>query len=243
MIQACQFCHMKFPSNNQLHRHVRNGCSAMNKVPTTITVPTVPTITALSAVPITSMKPTPGLICSDAKKMDTTVGYSFHEWRYATANAHLTVTASPQPICLDTGCTMSLVDQKFLAEQAPSISIQQMSSPITVRGLGTNRHELKDFITLDIHLPGDDKTAVITREVHIVEDLKAKMLLGIDVLGPERVLLNLNSRIVTIRSCQNIRVPLILRLNPPIRSTASSMSRNTPSFPSWHLASQHRYYH
>ncbi len=105
---------------------------------------------------------------------------------------------------------MSLIDRKFLADQAPSIPVQQMPSPITVRGLGTNRHKSKEFVTLDIHLPGDGRTTVVTREVHIVEDLKAKMLIGIDILGPEKVLLDLDARIATIRSCQNVQIPLTI---------------------------------
>ena len=66
-----------------------------------------------------------------------------------------------------------------------------MSTPTTVRGLGTNKHDASEFARISIYLPGTKGTVLITREVHIVDNLSANALIGIDIMKPEGMVLNL----------------------------------------------------
>ncbi len=92
------------------------------------------------------MKATPTYVMSSATEVASTNGYGFRGWRYATADAQLTHNETTRPVCLDTGYIMTLVDQLFLKEQAPNTMIQQMPSPIAVRGLCSNTHESNESI-------------------------------------------------------------------------------------------------
>ncbi len=149
---------------------------------------------------------------SIATKQTSLDGYGFRGWRYATANVKLSPNATTtQAICLDTGCTMTLIDRQFLMEQTPQVTIHQMPSPIPVRGLGSAVHNSDQYARVDIYLPGKDgRTAVISREVHIVNDLRAKMLVGIDILAPEGVTMDLQRKVAIIGSCDNMKIPLVV---------------------------------
>ena len=43
-------------------------------------------------------------------------GHKFRRWQYATIRVTLRENGTLEPVCVDSGCTMSLVDRKFLLE-------------------------------------------------------------------------------------------------------------------------------
>ena len=115
--------------------------------------------------------------------------------------------------CFDTGYTISLIDRAFLnqiiAEGGIQIEIKKTSS-IKVRGLGTKEHNISKYAIIPIYVPNADgsKVALIRREIHIVDDLSAKALIGIDIIKPEGIILNANKDLVTIGSCDSLQVPM-----------------------------------
>ena len=137
-------------------------------------------------------------------------GYGFRGWRYATAQASLgSPSATPFAVCLDTGCTMSLVDCGFFQQQCPDTKINTMPTPMEVRGIESVAHNANQFALMDIYLQGTDGcVALIQREVHLVDELKANMLIGIDILAPEDVSINLSKQEAIITSCANVHIPL-----------------------------------
>ena len=74
-----------------------------------------------------------------------------------------------------------------------------MASPITVRGVAQGVHRCNEFAKLDIYLQGTS-TALIRRDVHIVDGLKAKMLIGMDIIGPERIIIDAARKLAIIGS-------------------------------------------
>lgn len=63
-----------------------------------------------------------------------------------------------------------------------------MASPLSVWGVGGSRHETSEFVILQMYLPGQKNgqqvLTSVKREVHIVDDLRAKMLIGNAIIGP-----------------------------------------------------------
>ena len=62
-----------------------------------------------------------------------------------------------------------------------STPISKMMSPLRVRGVESSKHETSEYITQDIYFPGtDDKgdkvLACAGRELHLVDDIRVKML-------------------------------------------------------------------
>ncbi len=161
-------------------------------------------------------EPGPVYVKSTATGTTAVDGYGFRGWRYATVDAQLTRDGKKNLICLDTGCTMTLINRQFLKEYAPTSEIKRMASPITVRGLGANTHESNEFAIVDLHLPGKNgRVTVISREAHLVENLKARMLIGMDILAPEAISLNLSGRTAVIGSCDDIEIPLTITTSSP----------------------------
>lgn len=111
-------------------------------------------------------------------------------------------------LCADTGCTMSLIDTAFLMKHAPKAEIKRMPTPMNVRGLGDKRHDASEYTKLEMYSPGDKGTAVIERELHIVDNLSADVLIGVDILKPEGMVIDLDQNILTIRSCEGLSVPI-----------------------------------
>ncbi len=138
-------------------------------------------------------------------------GYGFKGWRYATALTQLTSEEKNEPICLNTECIMSLVNRKFLMKQALKTIIKWMPSSIQIKGIEIRTHQCEKYMNLAIYLLGNKiRTVIIEQEVHIVKDLKMKMLVGLNILSPEKIFIMMNNTEAVIKSCNNIRVPLIV---------------------------------
>ena len=203
-IHSCKRCKAIFDSNNKLHKHLRAKCQgettlSPNQESTEVT-------TALYTIPEST------IVRSTAVEVGTKKGYGFRGWRYATTEAKIgALVNKAYQVCLDTGCTMSLIDRQFLLEQCPGVTIYDMASPMEVRGIGSASHNASQFVLVSIYLLGRDrKIALIEREVHIVDNLKVNLLVGMDILAPEGILIDLENRLATIRSCESIQLPLTI---------------------------------
>ncbi len=163
-----------------------------------------------SADASTTSKATKGsgipVISSDVdSRKDVGTGYGFRGWSYARTRVALSLDSEAEFACLDTGSGIVLIDRNFFKAQSDA-PIRKMASPISVRGLGTAKHMSDEYAIASLYFPGKDKNgdavmAKITREVHLVDDLKANMLVGNDLLGPERVTIDVAKKSAYIGSC------------------------------------------
>lgn len=201
----CRLCKEIFSSNNLLHKHIRECKKATAEV---VQQPSQPSTGIRPGVEVFSVQ----LIESTAKDKPTP-GHAFRGYRFATVKVSLTYQGRLYEFCFDTGCTMSLIDRAFLSqlmvEGGIQVEIRRMPSPIKVRGLGTKEHDACEYAIVPMYIPSNDnKVALIRREIHIVDDLSAKALIGIDIMKPEGIILDTNKDLVTIGSCESLQVPL-----------------------------------
>lgn len=107
---------------------------------------------------------------------------------------------------------MSLIDRDFLQKSLPDIQICRSNAEITVRGIGAHTHQCSKYATVTIYIPGtiDGKQALasITHQLHIVKNFQAKMLVGMDILGPEQAIINVGRRRLTLPLCENLHAEL-----------------------------------
>src|SRR5277367_2146854 len=94
--------------------------------------------------------------------------------------------------CMDTGCGMSIIDSTLLTELR---WVKRITSkePVEVRGTGDTVHNSWETVVMSIYLPDESgtKLAKITRELHVVNDLECKLLLGKHITVPEQVVISL----------------------------------------------------
>ena len=77
---------------------------------------------------------------------------------------------------------MTVIDAWFA--KSLGTSLQTSSKRISIRGI-RSRHVSTDFVNIALYFCDQDNAAKITVEAHIVDELKASLLLGVDVMGCE----------------------------------------------------------
>ena len=174
----CQICQQPFPLNNALHQHLRSTCQAPKqfKDPKKAKL-----VTVMYAKPKKEV-----IITSTAPRTNGSPGYGFCKWQYITANIQFNKDLQSQVhiVCLDTGCTMTLINRDFLKEVTLNAIIKKMASIVSVRGIRPREHSLVDYATINLYFPRNECcTTAIHQEVHIVNGFKTKMLINMDILG------------------------------------------------------------
>ena len=154
------------------------------------------------------------VVRSKANSKEIGSGHAFRGYHYATAAAKVTENAEEEDLCLDTGCSITLADRSWFHQVLPEVETRHMSNAITVRGLGSNTHRTNEYAVFPLlfsgkhRVSGKDVTAMTApREVHLVDNLKAKMLIGMDVMVPEQIDITLSTSSAHIGSCQ-VDIPL-----------------------------------
>ena len=123
---------------------------------------------------------------------------------------------------------MAMADRTFIYATS---GIKKMASKIPIRGLGSKIHYSDEFVVLTFYKKGvlsfDTRAfAKITREIHIVDNLKADMLIGADNLTPERMMIDFATQTITIDSCRSMAVPMNSRArSEPTKRIIKSSSR------------------
>ncbi len=82
-----------------------------------------------------------------------------------------------------------------------------MTSFLTIRDIESNIHEIKKYVNFSIYLfskEDSNKMTKIHREMHLIENLKANMLIDNDILESKEIIIDVQEKKTIIRSCQNL---------------------------------------
>ena len=203
MLHTCRQCSSEFESNNKLHTHICDGTCKPNHQNN------ADTYTGYA------LEGEPEVVRSTAKECPGN-GLEFRNWHYATTKARFTRGKTAySDVCIDTGCGITLIDRKFLKSKLPNLKIRKMKKDLWVRGIGSNRYSTMEYVVMDFYIPGTKegkaKEAWFTREAHIVDDLKANVLIALDATVPEGFTIDLPNSTCTIKYCDNIVIPIRIK--------------------------------
>ena len=222
----CHLCRTSFPSRNRLFQHLKEQCwsdaETTAKTEKSVARPTEPTansdvLEANFATPVIKSDAVP-----DKSKQP---GFGFRGWKYATikvqwsGSRYSSNSEEITEVCLDTGCSVTLIDRTYLKRVLPNVEIKKMSTPMPVRGVGNKIVRTDEYVQIEMFVPGSiggkngskdnkDSLGSFIMEAHIVDDLKANMLIGIDNLEPQGISIDFNSATAKIGACQNLTVPI-----------------------------------
>jgi len=110
-------------------------------------------------------------------------------------------------VCMDTGCSVTLINRKWLQANKPELPIRTMAKPLPIRGIRTGKVHSQEYVVLTMYFPGIDSKngkdvlAKISREAHLTDDLAAKLLIGTDILVPKKVDIMISKKTGHIGSC------------------------------------------
>jgi hypothetical protein len=148
----------------------------------------------------------PAIVKNDTFDMKVGTGYAFRDYNYCEIKILLDPKQKqPGTACLDTGSGMSMIHAKEL-EGHPWLERISLKKPVRIKGVGDALHDSWETVLLMIYIPDESgaQLAQIEGEFHIVSDLDCRLLIGTDVITPEKMLINLHKRKLVIGSCRNI---------------------------------------
>lgn len=195
---VCHRYKSTFSSKSPIHKHFKSNCVGQDQGNSTTPLP----------APVLHH-----VIKSTASTKAVGSGYAFRDWNYATVIVCLTLGEIPlhtdvtSLCCLDTGCSVILVDLAWLFKKAPTEKILKIATPLKVRGIGASRHESDEFVSMSLYFSGVNSAnrpayAHVHKELHLVNGLKANLLVGNNILAAERVIIDLANKSAMISSCQ-----------------------------------------
>ncbi len=110
---------------------------------------------------------------------------------------------------------MSLKDREFIKSITSNFAtkVRKLAFSISIRDIENKIHNLNEYILMNDFIKetlsnNTSAVAFLQRKVYLMNDLKMKMLIDIDILSSKRIQLNLNARILQIDSCQDIIVKI-----------------------------------
>ena len=77
---------------------------------------------------------------------------------------------------------------------------------IPIRGIGIQIHYSNEFVVVIFYKKSFNAIKTIIRKLHVVDDLKTKMLLNTDIMSPKKINFDFGSQQMTIGNCKNLSV-------------------------------------
>lgn len=215
----CQRYNTQFESRNKLFKYLRKSCWTKSK--------DKEEPQALIAADASSVQYNEAAVLRVIELKGERVsgtGLAFKQYYYAVLPLLFSPDISEaKNVYADTGCTISIADKRFIPE---GTEIKKLPKQIPIRGVGAQIHRTDEFAVLTMYFKGRDlknqeAVAAITREIHIVDDLQANLLIGADTLTPEGMTLDYQRQQITIGSCKDLKVAFNLysRQEPNLRRT------------------------
>ena len=128
----------------------------------------------------------------------------------------------------DTGCGITLGDRDFLKKKLPDTEIRKMAILVEVLGISLDKHRTDKYIITPIYILGKAKNGTTAtaklapREIHIVDNLRANILIGMDIITPKGIDILASKRVAYITSC-DIKAPIkVLSTGPLVRGVISA---------------------
>ena len=156
------------------------------------------------------------------------IEFAFRNYHYAIIHISWQLADEKKKTCVDTDCIITIIDRIFISATA---EIKKITTKIFIRELRFKIHHFDEFFVLTFYmkemlLDNTRAFAQITREIHIVDDLKTNMLIEADILTPKRMIINFATQNLSIDSCRNIIVFMNSRArSKPVKRTMKSSTR------------------
>ncbi len=132
----------------------------------------------------------------------------FRKWNYAKAFVKLRFEfIEDDYVCLNIDIEAFLTNRSFVLKRLSKIHIHLMTSFLTIRDIESNIHEIKKYVNFSIYLLNEEdsnKMMKIHREMHLIKNLKANMLIDNDILESKEIIINVQEKKTIIRNCQNL---------------------------------------
>ena len=146
--------------------------------------------------------------------LDTGSGFGFKNWYYITAGIKLFKNGAIEQVYFNINCFFILVNKVFLKKYLLEIKIRTILVSINIKNIGFNKYFTAEYIILLIYLPGEFKKESVNtffkRKAYIVEDLKIKIFLGVNIMGPKGINIFIFKKKAYINSCK-VEISIVIK--------------------------------
>ena len=109
--------------------------------------------------------------------------------------------------CMDTECGVTLIDRDWLKAQLPKAKILKMATSLNIKGIETLKHETDEYVLktlyfLAISNKGQPVVVCIRFELHLVDNLRANILIGNDIISAKGITINIAKEKAYISECK-----------------------------------------
>jgi hypothetical protein len=125
----CRICKADFPSRSQLHKHLKAQHPSAIQTRHNLDIEAFWANANENDIPLIKSKATPS----------NEPGQGFRNWHYMTISVRLSMQGDDIMVCLDTGCSTSLIRKELLLLMCPNVVIHQLPTQQWVRGIGNQR--------------------------------------------------------------------------------------------------------
>lgn len=111
-------------------------------------------------------------------------------------------------VMYDTGCAWTMINRAILQRYAPHVRIRKLSTPVTWEGF----HSVSwtdEYAVLTMFVPATCRGKIIlvelTQQVYVDDTMTTDMLIGMDIMGPQFLTINMQKNEVTLLHTKGAR--------------------------------------
>ena len=222
---SCSHCSHTFTSRNQLFKHLRIACwffdtsehvdhaISVIKLSFTVSISQRNSNAKTSHEKTYELSHTRRVIQSIVRSDEVNFDYAFREYQYDQITVRLDSNTEDTKICIDTDCSVTMTDRKFLTQLLLNVSMQKLASSISVRDVKDRIVKSNEYMLVSMSFDEMLKfehaiTDVIEVEMHLIDDFATNMLLANDVIYSQNIKIDFEKRRLTIVKCENLRVSI-----------------------------------
>jgi hypothetical protein len=162
--------------------------------------------------------------------------YEFRFYQYAIAWMTIALNKFAIERVVDIECVMSLMNTKYFISTLSKAIITKMSALINVRDINNVLHQSNSYVMFNLYLDEitiERKTRDhIKREFHLMNELKCKLLMRLNIMISKKMIINLTNKSFIILTCENLTIFIRInfKLNSQIRRIVHSKKSMTIFF-------------
>ena len=116
--------------------------------------------------------------------------YNFRSWKYIIMKVRYSSNSKTKEseVSLDSNCDVTLEDRAYLLKHVSNLEIKKITSFISIRGVSNKIVSTDEYVMITIYIKeivnGMKRSACLTIKVHVVNDLKANILIETNIMTP-----------------------------------------------------------
>ena len=131
--------------------------------------------------------------------------YNFRNWKYITIKIIVVFQKTIKNLYLNIECTMSFINKKWFHVLNFNVIVRQIIDFIKIRDIDNREYFNFDYINLNFYLKNKFKKKIsiiyIKKNMYIINNLKIKILIDIDIIYSKKITTNLQTRKLIIDNC------------------------------------------